>query len=86
MNQLQYWNKKGIRVLRVQQSLGDGKYRVVSVPLAAAEADFASTYTVPSWAVRYGSRESAEDQLLAFAELHGLKKYELKNEGSESDA
>lgn len=76
MRQLQFWNKKGTRVLRVQQNLGDCKYRVISVPLAAADSVFTSSYTVPAWATKYGARESAEDQLSAFAEMHGLKKYQ----------
>lgn len=72
---LQFWNKKGTRVLRVQQSLGDCKYRVVSVPLAAAEISFTSSYTVPSWAIKHRDQKAAENQLAAFAERYDLKKY-----------
>lgn len=72
----QFYNKAHTRVLRVQQSMADCMYRVVSIPASDVDRSFGGSYTVPKWAVKWRYPESALAQLLEYAARYNLEKYE----------
>jgi len=75
MNEIQYWSKSKRKVLRVQQSLADCKFRVVSIRPEDAGSSYTSNYSVPNWTHKCRERHSAEGELRVFAGSRKLEEW-----------
>lgn len=69
----QYYTKSGTRVLRVQQSMGSCRYRIVSIKPEDSRRSWIGGAVRVSWTTESDHAEDVQDQLDAYAETHGLK-------------
>lgn len=73
---LQFWSSSRRRIYRVQQSLLNCSWRVISINPEYAKYIWVRDYSVPNWTHKVETRERAEAELRVYAQSRKLKKYE----------
>lgn len=75
MTDIQFWSLNHRRVLRVQQSMSNCLFRVISIKPEDAELSWISDYSVPNWTHKCSDRHAAEGELRVFARSRKLEEW-----------